>query len=371
MHYRFTVVDTSENWGTSSWDHLTVSDNDPPVMGHILYPPVAYTGEDLEVKVEVSENVEISSVQISYHFGIQLEKKIKMKLVNGSYVYSIPIPENDLSYLHFTIIAFDKTGFKAESSEHSVEVIDGLPPVIDKIPDRTYYQGQTIEIKATGNDNIGIESIEWVGSPLLVVGDTMTGVIDQIGTFLIKVIMYDRGGNSNFTEFNLTILDEFHDRDNDNVWDLKEIELGLDPDNNDTDGDGMPDGWELSNGLDPKRSSANEDQDLDGLTDLEEYLLGTDPNIAEKDEKSFPWIVLIIAIGAAFLMLVLLAGLLFFIRSRRDMSDLGPSSSAPLPEQRNLLEEFLQEVDSAHFPQEPQPRAPENEQYTQNEQFPK
>jgi len=353
----------------STWEQITISDNDPPVIENILYPSTANTGEELQIKAEIYDNIEMGNVFINFHFGSHSEKKVKMTFTNGFYVYNISISEDDLSYLYFNIDAFDKAGMKVQSPESVLTVIDSLPPVIESIPDRTYYQGQAIEIKATGTDNIGIESIEWVGSPLLVIGDTMTGVIDQVETFHIKVIMYDREGNSNFTEFNLTILDSFHDRDGDGIWDLKENKLGLDPNNNDTDGDGMPDGWELNNGLDPKRSSANNDQDMDGLTDLEEYLKGSDPNKAEKEEKSFPLIALIVAIGSALLLIILLAGLFIFIRYRKAEKEFGGSSSTPLPEQKNVLEEFLDEMDPSGIPSASQEPNPQYEQYTQDDQY--
>ncbi len=49
----------------------------------------------------------------------------------------------------------------------------------------------------------------------------------------------------------------------------------------DTDGDGMPDWWETQNGLNPlSAADAGLDNDHDGLTNLQEFLLGTDPNTA-------------------------------------------------------------------------------------------
>lgn len=46
----------------------------------------------------------------------------------------------------------------------------------------------------------------------------------------------------------------------------------------DTDGDGMPDVWEQANGTQAFVADANDDLDSDGLTNLEEYLAGTEPN---------------------------------------------------------------------------------------------
>ena len=51
----------------------------------------------------------------------------------------------------------------------------------------------------------------------------------------------------------------------------------------DWDGDGLPDDWELAFGLNPNLNDADLDPDADGLTNLQEYLRGTDPYNPDSD----------------------------------------------------------------------------------------
>lgn len=56
----------------------------------------------------------------------------------------------------------------------------------------------------------------------------------------------------------------------------------------DTDGDGIPDEWEIEHGLDPNDpDDASDDYDNDGLINLREYQLGTNPNKADTDGDGY------------------------------------------------------------------------------------
>ncbi|MCG3148484.1 MAG: hypothetical protein PCFJNLEI_01928 [Verrucomicrobiae bacterium] len=72
------------------------------------------------------------------------------------------------------------------------------------------------------------------------------------------------------------------DTDGDGIPDPQELRLGTNPALADTDGDGMPDTWEVAYGLDALSANgvngAAGDYDNDGITNLDEYLAGTDPN---------------------------------------------------------------------------------------------
>ncbi len=62
--------------------------------------------------------------------------------------------------------------------------------------------------------------------------------------------------------------------------------------NGDADDDGMPNDWETANGLDPEDdgdAAGDGDGDGDGLTNLEEFLAGSDPNLAlDSDGDGIP-----------------------------------------------------------------------------------
>ncbi len=67
------------------------------------------------------------------------------------------------------------------------------------------------------------------------------------------------------------------DFDQDGLTNDREFELELLPDEPDSDGDGLADGWEIDNFLDPKRIDALEDEDGDGISNMQEFLDGSDP----------------------------------------------------------------------------------------------
>lgn len=92
---------------------------------------------------------------------------------------------------------------------------------------------------------------------------------------------YGLTGTSQTLPFTI-IHDPTLDSDGDGLFDFMEDAIGTSPVNPDTDGDGMPDGWEVKYNLNPKnQTDATADTDLDGISNLNEFLSGKNPIVAE------------------------------------------------------------------------------------------
>jgi hypothetical protein len=79
--------------------------------------------------------------------------------------------------------------------------------------------------------------------------------------------------------------DASSDLDSDGLSNVQEYLMGTNPANLDTDGDHMKDGWEFANELDPLVPDADGDPDGDGLTNGWEYKLWTLPQIGDSDKN--------------------------------------------------------------------------------------
>ncbi|GEA10638.1 M4 family metallopeptidase [Alteromonas sp. KUL49] len=91
---------------------------------------------------------------------------------------------------------------------------------------------------------------------------------------------FDKDGLSNRAELSTGTDPKDLDSDDDGLMDSEELTmLGTDPRVTDTDDDGIYDGWEFEYGLNPiNDSDALLDLDADGISNLREFIDGTDPS---------------------------------------------------------------------------------------------
>ena len=116
--------------------------------------------------------------------------------------------------------------------------------------------------------------------------------------------------------------DAQEDQDKDGLTNLQEFLNSTDPEMKDTDGDGMWDAWELENGLSPTdNSDALKDADSDGYSNLEEYEAGSDPNddtdLPKTSSNDGNWFIIALGISLVLLVLIIIIVLFVFIFRRK------------------------------------------------------
>jgi hypothetical protein len=154
---------------------------------------------------------------------------------------------------------------------HYDESLDSFT-VVDITSPARFQAGDTIRVDAT------VWCYDGSGSDVLYVyqSDSSSSVSwNYMGFAECTVSLNDRD------DVALTVILE--DADGDLLSDVREYLYGTDPTNPDTDSDGMDDSWEVNNGLNPLSNDSAGDEDGDGLVNLDEYLLGTDPFNPETD----------------------------------------------------------------------------------------
>jgi hypothetical protein len=118
----------------------------------------------------------------------------------------------------------------------------------------------------------------------------------------------------------------------------------------DSDGDGMPDSWELANGLKPNDpSDASADPDHDGLTNLQEYVAGTDPQSAKNVLKFNS--VTIATDGTAALRFTAIEGKSYTVQYRDALAGSDWSKLRDIDAQSSRREEEITDVAPRSSPQ--------------------
>ena len=124
-------------------------------------------------------------------------------------------------------------------------------------------------------------------------GDGLTNLQEQAAGSNPKNADSDGDGLSDSEEFLTHHTNPLvADTDDDGMTDKQEVDAGYRPLDLDMDRDGMSDGWENAHGLDPQDSTGDDgadgDIDNDGLSNIDEYLNGTNPNLPDSDGDGVP-----------------------------------------------------------------------------------
>ncbi len=145
----------------------------------------------------------------------------------------------------------------------SVQWTDGTNTAIGETFSFTPVSIGDYQISASVTDSFGSVTVETITVSVV----TDLGVLDD-----------DSDGLSNNEELALGTDPLIADTDGDGLLDGEEVSVyGSDPLSTDSDADGLEDGYEVEQGFDPAVADSDSDADGDGVSNLDEYLSGTDP----------------------------------------------------------------------------------------------
>ena len=176
---------------------------------------------------------------------------------------------------------------------------DGIPDGLETIGDADNDGIPNFQDTDSDGDRIP-DSVEATSETALLDldGDGIPNYLDEDADGDTLTDFYESGGVSRMpTDSDNDGMPDYLDTDSDNdgILDINELSGeggGIDPNTGvdlDTDFDGLPDTYEAQFGLDINDASdAQSDTDADDLTAIDEFVLGTDPTVADSDLDGMP-----------------------------------------------------------------------------------
>jgi hypothetical protein len=337
-----------------------VLDDDEPFYLRDWTPSNITTGEQVEIRIEVIDNIQVNLVRLICPL---LEKPRNMTMEDDdiNWTTMLRAPEDSLEPLTYSFEAVDPFDNFNLSIERTIEVMDNDGPTFGTpVTPESIDAGTDLKIYIEIMDNIGVETarIEWWfgGSEERAASDMALEEnwsasyhvpLDSYGTLYYQIDARDAAGNSQLSSrFDVAIIeyippedpgdddddipgddDDIVDPDDDDVTGDDDDDPAIPSQGEDKDSDGMDDLWEYQNGLDYTFDDTSVDPDNDGFSNLEEFEAGTDP----MDESSSPLptggtgpnsdekdgILLLIIVGAIALVLIIIIGIAAIAIRRR------------------------------------------------------
>ncbi|MGA1847785.1 MAG: hypothetical protein ACMUHB_00460, partial [Thermoplasmatota archaeon] len=217
LEYYAQATDVFGNMINSSIIGVKIFDNDPPRIENIEFTigAMSYnsleTGKEYIIKAVIWEINGLNKVRMEYWYDGEVKELEMTREVlfqetgHFSCTTTLRAPNDRVIPLNFRIIATDDSGNTNITKDASRPVKDVIFPNIEPIADLTIVEGDILDITPVVDDNIGVDRVEWEGSPIIPTQGKLLGVVSETGIYEIKVTVFDEEGNSNSTTFTLTV----------------------------------------------------------------------------------------------------------------------------------------------------------------------
>jgi len=259
--YTLTATATDPDGGTDTetWS-ITVNNVAPTVTAS--GPTTGDEGSQLTFSASPSDVSSVDAAALSTDWDAQDAAGNSVGGTIGSTSFDWT-PADDGTY---TVIATTTDPQGASASDSVTVTVGNIDPTITSTPGSAAPEGVLYSYAPTVTDP-GNETFTWSLS-----GSAPAGMTIDAGTGLVEWTPTYADAVAGTAATVLTV------DDGDGGTDQQTISLVVDV--QDDDMDGLADTWETNNGLDPTDpNDASDDPDLDGMTNYDEYVAGTDPNV--------------------------------------------------------------------------------------------
>ena len=157
MNYYVIIKDDLGNYRNSSLRSVEILDNDPPEIIWIDYPTSAICGEEIDIRINITDNSNIGSIFIEYmdHYG----RKFTSIFDDSFDTFPFVVPSNTKN-LSFVIRATDVFGNILVSTENRIEIIDNIKPVVEILGQNGLeIIDNELQFSIISIDNIGIKGV--------------------------------------------------------------------------------------------------------------------------------------------------------------------------------------------------------------------
>jgi uncharacterized membrane protein len=198
--------DTRDNWGktiTYDIEIVKTGDLEPPEIMWVVLPATVPYNSDINIRVKVIDNVEVSGAYLVYKDVKNREKNISMDSL-GSDIYSASIPaQMQVGMVFVEVHAVDTNDNWNDTVKKAIRttVPDEKPPTADAGEDISVLVGTYVEFDGSKSyDNIGIVSFTWTftydGGTVTLDGEKPGYKFDIIGEYEVTLTVEDAETNS-------------------------------------------------------------------------------------------------------------------------------------------------------------------------------